>query len=304
MKYDRVNRTFDCDPTLTDTQVLDFCRNGFLVLEGVVDDETNQRTRDYLSGEMPANPSFMPKGLTNEDLERIRNSGNEPTTLLLEDWFVENVILNPQVAGALRSLLGKNVGLPVLTSLHTAQCPGPAGAWHQDADRVFGPEVNYLEVFYYPQDTPVEMGPTEVLPGSHIGPTQREAEDKGVVTAGPSGSLVIHSQSILHRKSESTGEGVRHMLKYNYWRTVPPEKDWIVEPDFDLHTVYYGGHDVARYVAHMLYWLSGKGDEFRIIGGQAWPWKSVNQIGPSYGFGKTEGYLPNWRKNNSDDYAT
>ncbi len=304
MNYDKVARTFDCEPSLTDNQVLDFCRDGFLVLEGAVDDETNQRTCDFLNGEMPANPSFIPEGLTNEDLERIRNSSNEQSTLLLEDWFNENVILNPQVAGALRSLLGKDVGLPVLTSKHTGEHPGPAGAWHHDADCVFGPEVNFLELFYYPQDTPLELGPTEVLPGSHIGPTHREAEDKGVVTAGPAGSLVIHSQSILHRKSESTAKGVRHMLKYSYWRTVPPERDWIVEPDFDFHTADYGGHRVARYVAHMLYWLCGRGDQFRIIGGQAWPWKSVNQIGPSYGFGRTEGYLPNWRKNNSDDYAT
>ena len=65
----------------------------------------------------------------------------------------------------------------------------------------------------------------------------------------------------------------------------------------------YGGHGVARYVAHMFYWLCGKGDEFRLIGGQAWPWSSANQIGPSYGFGHSEGYLPNWRKNNPDDYA-
>ena len=304
MKYDQATRTFDCEPSLTDTQVLEFCRNGFLVLEGVVDDETNRRACEYLNGEIPPNPSFIPEDLTREDLERIRNSGNEPSTILLEDWFNENVILNPQLAGALRSLLGKNVGLPVLMSHHPSECPGPAGGWHHDADCVFGPEVNYLEVFYYPQDTPLEMGPTEVLPGSHIGPTHLEAEDGGVATAGLAGSLVIHSQSILHRKGGSTGKGLRHMLKYNYWRTAPPERDWIVEPDFDFHTAYYGGHGVAKYVAHMLYWLSGRGDEFRVIGGQAWPWSSVNQIGPSYGYAVAEGYLPNWRKNNSDDYAT
>ena len=28
----------------------------------------------------------------------------------------------------------------------------------------------------------------------------------------------------------------------------------------------YGGHNQARYVAHMLYWLCGKGDDYRIIG--------------------------------------
>lgn len=302
MKYDEANRKFDCHPTLTDTQVLEFCRNGFLILEGVVPDRINQRTCGYLNGAIPSNPSYIPEGFTDEDLERIRNS-HEPTGLILEDWFVEQVLLNPQLAGALRSLLGKNVGLPVLLSKHSVQCPGPAQAWHQDADCVFGPEVNFLEAFYYPQDTPVEMGPTEVVPGSHIGRTRREDGDNGVVTAAPAGSFVIHSQSILHRRSESTANGLRHMLKYSYWRTVPPQRDWIVESEFDFRTADYGGHGVARYFAHMLYWLCGNGDEFRVLGGQAWPWRTDQQIGPSYGFGATEGYVPDWRKANDDGYA-
>ena len=31
-------------------------------------------------------------------------------------------------------------------------------------------------------------------------------------------------------------EGVRNLLKYQYWRTVEPERDWVIEPDFDFHT--------------------------------------------------------------------
>jgi hypothetical protein len=302
MKYDRINRTFDCAPTLTDTQVLEFCRNGYLHLQGVVPDEINQRSCDYLNGKLPTNPSFIPEGLTQADLERIRNS-HEPSTIMLEDWYIEHVLLNPQLAGALRSLLGKNVGLPVLVSNHSVECPAPSQGWHHDADHVFGPEINFLEVFYFPQDTPLEMGPTELVPGSHIRPTTRDASDPGVSAVGPAGSIGIHSQSILHRRGESTGTGPRHMLKYSYWRTVLPERDWIVEPDFDLRTVNYGGHGTARYIAHMFHWLCGKGDEYRVIGGQGWPWKTENQIGPSYGFGAKEGYLPNWRKNNPDDYA-
>ena len=302
MNYDSVNRIFDCEPTLNDTQVLDFCRQGHLLLPGVVPDEINQRTCDYLKGKIPANPSFIPPGMTQEDLERIRAS-HEPSTIFLEDWFIEHVLLNPQLCGAMRSLLGKNTGLPVLASHHGAKCPGPAQGWHQDADHIFGPELNFVEVFYFPQDTPVELGPTELVPGTHIGPSQREPEDEGVMSDGPAGTLGLHHQSILHRRAASTGTGLRHMLKYSYWRTALPQRDWIIEEDFDLHTAYYGGHTEARYVAHMFYWLCGKGDEFRVIGGQGWPWSTANQIGPSYGFEKTEGYLPDWRKNNQDGYA-
>ena len=66
-------------------------------------------------------------------------------------------------------------------------------------------------------------------------------------------------QSILLRKGASTTEGVRHILKYSYWRTVPPQRDWVVEDDFDPHAADYGGHGVARYVAHMFYRLCGRG---------------------------------------------
>jgi len=135
-------------------------------------------------------------------------------------------------------------------------------------------------------------------------PNQSQPEDSGVLTNGPAGTLGLHHQSILHRRAESTANGLRHMLKYNYWRTVPPERDWIIETDFDIHTAYYGHHKEARYIAHMFYWLCGKGDEYRIIGGQAWPWSTANQIGTSYGFGRTEGYLPDWRRNTADGYSS
>ena len=300
--YDPEKRTFDCEPTLTDSQVLQFCKDGFLLLKGVVPEETNRLSCEYLNGTLPANPVWMPDGMTEDDLVRIRKS-HEPSTILLEDWFIRDVLLNEHLAGALRSLLGANVGLPVMVSHHRAQGPSPAQGWHYDADHVMGPAVNYLEVFYFPQNTPKELGPTDVLPGSHLRPVSASPTDDGLALAGPAGSLGIHMQTVLHRKGEATVEGTRHMLKYNYWRTVPPQRDWIVEDNFDLQTAQYGGHGVARYVAHMLYWLCGRGEEFRIIGGQAWPWRSTNQIGKSYGFDAKAGYLPNWRRPAHDDYA-
>ena len=96
-------KTYAGEPTLTDTQVLDFCRQGYLLLQGVVPEEINRRVMDYLD----AHPT------------------PEPTEILDCDWFVENVILNRQAAGAVRSLLGRNVHLPILMSNHRRQCPQP-----------------------------------------------------------------------------------------------------------------------------------------------------------------------------------
>ena len=156
MHYDSSRRTFDCEPTLTDTQVLQFCRDGHLEFKGAVPDEINQRTCDWLDGKIPAEPSYIPEGMTATDLERIRTT-HEPSTIFLEEWFVEHVLLNPQLAGAMRSLLGANVGLPVLASHHRVECPAEPQSWHQDADHVFGPELRFLEVFYFPQDTPLSL---------------------------------------------------------------------------------------------------------------------------------------------------
>ena len=213
------------------------------------------------------------------------------------------MLLNRQLAGVLRSLLCRHAGLPVLASHHRRQGPFSADGWHQDNDRFFGPEVNFIEVFYFPQDTPPQLGPTEIMPGSHIGPQDGDEDRHGVPYEGPAGTLGIHHQSLMHRRGTATTPGTRHMLKYNYWRTVSPQRDWIVEPDFDFHTAYYGHHEEARYYAHMFYWLCGKGHAYRIIGGQAWPWSTENQIGPSYGFGHKEGYLPDWNRTRVDGYA-
>jgi hypothetical protein len=302
MNFDAKGRTFDCTPTLTDSQVVDFCREGHLLLPGVVPDEINRRTCDYLEGKVPANPSWVPNGMSEAELVRIRAS-HEPTTIFLEDWFVEHVLLNPELTGAIRSLLGRHVGLPVLVSHHEVECPQEAQGWHHDADHVFGPELNFVEVFYFPQDTPAELGPTEIAPGTHVRNSRDREPTNIVVSDGPAGTLGIHHQSIMHRRGASTATGLRHMLKYNYWRTVPPERDWIDKAGFDPRTAYFGGHHLARYAAHMYYWLCGKGDYFRVIGGQGWPWRTENQIGPSYGFGAKEGYLPDWRGQNPDGYA-
>src|SRR5713101_3495682 len=136
--------TYECQPTLNDTQVLEFCKKGFLMLDGIVPAEINLRAVDYLE----AHPQ------------------SEPTGILREDWFFKNVIVHPQVAGAVRSLLGPNFGLPILMSNHRVQCPAPSQHWHRDGGSQTGPMLNYLQVFYLAQECRMESGPTELLPGS------------------------------------------------------------------------------------------------------------------------------------------
>ena len=250
-RYNIEQKTYDCKPTLTDKQVLEFCKQGFLLLEGVVPDEINRKTVEYLG----------------------KNTYYEPTEILKEDWFVENVILHPQAAGVIRSLLGAGFGLPILMSQHRVKSPTSAQGWHRDASSKFGPELTSLQVFYYPQNTPTELGPTEILPGSHLSYASQIGHYGSIrgafKTTGRAGSIFVTVYSIWHRRAASTAEGMRHMLKYNYWRTVPPERDWIREPDFDFNSANYGQDRLQS--ARMFYWLCGKAKQYRWRGGQAWP---------------------------------
>jgi len=274
--------TYECEPTLNDAQVLDFCKNGFLMLKGVVSEETNRRTVEFLDAR--ADAGTQPP--------------HEPTDILDEDWFVDNVVLNVQVAGAVRSLLGSGFGLPVLVSNHRVLCPGPAQEWHVDGNSRYGPALDYLQVFYYPQDCPMEMGPTELLPGSHFlfslqGYMGHYGTIRGSLHAvAPAGSIFLTVYNIWHRRSTSTGQGIRNNLKYNYWRTAPPTRDWLAEPGFDPATARYGlpGPRFRQQSrdsidsAEMFSWLSGESGSFRNMGGQGWPVvNEANYTGMPYG---------------------
>lgn len=265
--------THDCPPTLNDTQVLEFCKNGFLMLDGVVSPEVNARTLAYLD----ANP------------------GGEPTAILKESWFNDGVICQPQAAGAMRSLLGRNFGLPVLMSNHRVWTPAAAQQWHRDGGSQHGVALNYLQVFYYPEACTVEMGPTALLPGSHFLFSQTNqmghyGNIRGTYYAAASaGSIFVTVYSIWHRRSASTVPSLRNLLKYNYWRTEAPQRDWIIEPDFDLARVNFSLRGAPTFreqfrdcndAAHMYLWLCGQGDAFRTLGGQGWPLPASFDPGP------------------------
>ena len=78
---ERPQQTFDCAPTMSDREVLAFCRDGYLMLEGVVPADVNDRVTLYCD----------------------EHGGEAPVH---EGWYLQGVTLNPILAGVVRSLLG------------------------------------------------------------------------------------------------------------------------------------------------------------------------------------------------------
>ena len=244
---------YDCKPTLDDRQVVDFCRNGYLMLEGVVEDGLNRRTVEFLND----------------------HTEEEPTAILNEDWFVDGVIRHPEGAGAVRSLLGKEFVLPALMANHRVECPAPALNWHTDGGSIITPRLDYLQVFYYPEEATREMGPTEILPGSHVHrgyggllSRLRSVRDS-ILTVSPAGTIFVTVYSIWHRRSASTATGIRNNLKYNYWRTAEPCRDWNTDSEFSFSWQLNEFPGLSVRAAQMLTWLCG--EKWEHMGGQAWP---------------------------------
>ena len=259
MLQPQIGLPYYCEPTLDDREVLDFCRKGYMVLEGVVEDEINSRMMAFID----------------------QHPEHQPLELLTEDWFVDGVLKNRQAAGAVRSLLGRNFKLPGNLCNHRAECPAPAQGWHRDGGSIYTPRLDYLQVFYYPQDTTSEMGPTEVIPGSHFMRSKSNfmGHIRGVKmaekTTAPAGSIIITIYAIWHRKGKSTWSGFRNLIKYNYWRTAEPSRDWIVDPDYsfswpDMPTEpQFEQFKSDIEAVRMFSWLCG--ETYEHVGGQCWP---------------------------------
>ena len=302
--------TYDCAPALDAEQVLDFCRTGFLRLDGVVSEDVNRLAVTFADR----------LGCRLMDPDKTDGNGlDEPVELFGEAWFVEGVLLNPAVTGAVRSILGPRFGLPLILSNHRVTTPTGMSAWHHDGDANFDEETHSLQCFYYPEEARVEDGPTEILPGSHLWPMQTsprsmEAPRKGGrLTTCSAGSVFITDYPILHRRATSTVVGVRNNFKFNYFRTEAPQagrRDWVDSPTFSLQLANFNpSHSLthfegpgtqalkvsaAQLVAKKLFWLMGEPCP-PMRGGQAWPLVSAGRewsIATDGGWGAPEQTAP------------
>jgi hypothetical protein len=260
--------TYDCQPTLTDSQVLDFCKTGTLMLEGVVPDEINRRTVEWL-----------------DELHESGKGRVQAGELLRKDWFVENVVRNPQAAGAMRSLLGAEYHEPQWLSFFRGDQPSPPGQWHIDAGSPHGPQINLVKWFYLPAEATVPLGPTEFVVGSHhvLNQVRFMAHYDGIrgcwKAVGPPGSIYLTAYQLWHRRGVCTENRIRYMVTSSAHRTSAPMRDWIQEPEFDFAMADYQlqsprfGEQFRSSVdsARMFCWLCGNIDAFQTTDGPGWP---------------------------------
>ena len=146
----------------------------------------------------------------------------------------------PVVRGALLSILGPDYYLHFHRHDHVnhPEKVQPMQAWHlgdgrlhKDGERhahymVDGRRhhaTRFVMLFYYPQDTTLEMGPTGIVPRSQYLPRSVLDEDDRIALPGKAGTVMIVHFDIAHgRFCANTTDSNRHMVKFLYTRNLDP----------------------------------------------------------------------------------
>ena len=219
--------TLTTDFRLSDDEMASFVINGYHVVQPELKAGLNDEIYDALEA-LPSNPG---------------DGVLEAVPQLNEVWDA------PEVVGALTSLLGPNYEMFQHRHCHRNAPGTPSQQIHQDNLndlRISGGQVRLPDrvdlalAMYYPQDVERNMGPTCILPGTHVlkalperMASQGNFRDQYIASV-PAGSVVILHYDIWHAGTANTSEKVRYMLKFLFERTSNPSvPSWRHDPAND-----------------------------------------------------------------------
>ena len=194
---------------LTDAQLRHFIVNGYVTV-----------TTD-LSAQF--HDAIYEKTMTVFDKE-----GNPGNNLVPRIPEIQKVLDDPNVKGALTSLLGADYYMQPHRHPHYNPPDSKGQGMHQDGGKRWSHHTRRLLVFYYPQDTPVALGPTGVVPMSHYYSTREGAgvsSEQPIV--GKAGTVAFANYDLWHRAMPNSSEKRRYMMKFLYTRmSEPQEPTW------------------------------------------------------------------------------
>ncbi len=216
---------------LNDEQIRRFICDGVVVLDSGVAPEVHQQIYDKIQW----------------NNTREFNMGNNVLPRVAE---LQQVLDAPVIHGALQSILGDDYMLhphrfmhanePLDESERTRSLTGyehgpPVGegsngnsAWHQDGQIPMSRPRYYVPrlamVLYFPQDTPVERGPTRVIPGTHLQPYLRKSDYPFAFVSDriKAGTCLLIAFDIAHAALSNRADISRYMLKFIFLRTRNP----------------------------------------------------------------------------------
>ena len=154
--------------------------------------------------------------------EILTAEGNPGNNLLPRIPDLQQVFDQPQVAGALTSILGPGYYLHPHRFCHFNK-PGSEGQrLHKDSWSRRHHRPRWAMAFYYPQDTPAERGPTGIVPGSHYH-NRLDQGKREVALTGKAGTVAIVHYDLWHRATPNRTARNRYMVKFLFVRLEEPD---------------------------------------------------------------------------------
>jgi HEAT repeat protein len=237
-----------------DEQMRQFVADGYVVFIPEVPEEVHKTVREKLQ--------FM------EDEEF--NFGNNVLPRVPE---MDRILNSPEVRGALISVLSPGyIEHPHRHSHYIApdaEEKTVASNCHQDSYSPLGrPRQHYprfARIMYYPQDSPVEIGPTHAIPGTQYH-KQLSDEDRhnAIPIAGKAGTVSITHFDIGHAAGVNKINKPRHMIKFIYTRAEEPrEPSWDCQDQTWRNPEYFEApHNLRLVWSHVWDWLCGKKERY------------------------------------------
>lgn len=194
---------------LSDEQMSEFITKGYLVLK-----------TDF--------PREFHEALMRKLDHVYKEEGNPGNNLLPRVPELQQVFNHPSVDGALQSVIGPNYLMHTHRHGHFNAAP-QSGGWHKDSywgyNRLRNHHPWWAMIMYFPQDTPVELGPTGVMPGTQNYESRIFQEDdrkEEALASGEAGTFILIHYDIWHRATANTLGQPRYMLKFEFMRTEAP----------------------------------------------------------------------------------
>ena len=245
---------------LTDAQMRRFVTDGYLALNANVASEIHEAVYAKLQS-------------------MIQQEGNPGNNVLPAVPEMQKVLDSPVVRGALTSVLGRRYvlhphrfphnnepgGEITAQGAHTGKGSHSFVGWHQDDHSPLSRPRHHLPryamLLYYPQDTPDEMGPTQLIPATHLYRAFTAADrERGKQGSGPAGTCLLVHFDVVHGGSFNAADRTRHMVKFVFARVEEPAAPtWAcLEPEWHAPAEYEAPSDVEVVWRRQWDWLCGR----------------------------------------------
>ena len=231
---------------LTDAQMRDFIVNGYLTVKT----------------DLPRSVHETIYRKTQEYTEKEGNLGNNVLPRVPE---LQAIFEDPVVRGAFTSILGENYVMHSHRHPHQNRPHSDGQGFHKDSywgyQKVRHHCPRWAMAFYYPQDSPLEIGPSAVLPGTQYYSTRiTEDNDGELAVSGEAGTITIIHFDLWHRAMANQTDKTRYMMKFQFIRMDAPKvPEWnVTDPHWQPEDINPATPMHQGTWRHVWNWMAGE----------------------------------------------